>query len=168
MPTPFSSQNTVREYIIEAMLQLLEKKGFDSITITELVQRAGVSRNSFYRNFRDKEDVITQYLVEQKAIWWERFCKHSNRQVVLEVFQFLDSLRPLILLLQKNDLLYLLEESLRISPEERQKECRSEQYRQAAAVGMIWGLAKEWISFGMEESPAQLMAMFADAQNKTP
>lgn len=167
MVTSSSNQHTVRDYIMEAMLQLLEKRSFESITITELVQRAGVSRNSFYRNFRDKENVITQYLVEQKAIWWEKFCQDPNRQIILEIFYFLDSLRPLILLLQKNDLLCLLEDSLRIDPEERQKECRGEQYRQAAAIGMVWGLAKEWICFGMEETPAELIAMFADVQNKT-
>ena len=35
-------------YIITAMLQLMQKKAFDHISITELCRKAGVSRMSFY------------------------------------------------------------------------------------------------------------------------
>ena len=41
-----------------SLLQLLEKKDLKKITISELVQRAGVSRAAFYRNYGSKEEIL--------------------------------------------------------------------------------------------------------------
>lgn len=46
------------ESIQSAMIQLLEKKDFRSITIKEVVERAGVSRSAFYRSYQSKEEVL--------------------------------------------------------------------------------------------------------------
>lgn len=51
----------VTESITIALIQLMEKKDFCNISITELTKRAGVGRVSFYRNFVDKEDVLRKY-----------------------------------------------------------------------------------------------------------
>lgn len=40
------------------MLQLLDKKDLKKITISELVERAGVSRAAFYRNYESKEELL--------------------------------------------------------------------------------------------------------------
>ena len=48
-------------YIITALLQLMQKKAFDRISITELCRKAGVSRMSFYRNFESKEAVLKKW-----------------------------------------------------------------------------------------------------------
>ena len=47
-----------REAIETALLQLLEKKELAKISISELVQRAGVSRAAFYRNYESKEAIL--------------------------------------------------------------------------------------------------------------
>lgn len=44
-----------------AMEQLLQEKGIDSITIHEIADRAMVSKNTFYNNFKDKEELL-EYL----------------------------------------------------------------------------------------------------------
>lgn len=46
------------ESIQRAMIQMLQAKSFQSITIKELVERAGVSRSAFYRNYQTKEEVL--------------------------------------------------------------------------------------------------------------
>ena len=43
--------------IMISMLDLLREKKFEKISIIEIIEHAGVSRNSFYRNFKDKEDI---------------------------------------------------------------------------------------------------------------
>ena len=52
----FNQENKAitRESIEISLLQLLEKKDFKKITISELVERAGVSRAAFYRNYLSK------------------------------------------------------------------------------------------------------------------
>lgn len=39
----------------------MEKKPFHAVTITDIAQRAGVSRLTFYRNFKSKEAILRQY-----------------------------------------------------------------------------------------------------------
>ena len=60
-----NSQNQlVRESIFTALMILMERKSFSEITITEIVNKAGVSRMSYYRNYNSKEDIINIYLDE--------------------------------------------------------------------------------------------------------
>lgn len=58
------SNKVTREAIDIAMLDLLEKQDFDKITNMSIVKRAGVSRQSFYRNYTSKEDIIIEIIVE--------------------------------------------------------------------------------------------------------
>ena len=44
--------------IVISMLDLLKVKDFDKISIIEIIELAGVSRNSFYRNFKSKEELL--------------------------------------------------------------------------------------------------------------
>ena len=61
--TTVNSQNQlVRECIFTALMILMERKCFKEIKITEIVNKAGVSRMSYYRNYNSKEDIITFYL----------------------------------------------------------------------------------------------------------
>ncbi len=56
----------VRESITQALLLLMQTQPFAQINITQLVERAGVSRVSFYRNFHSVEDII-QYGIDWMA-----------------------------------------------------------------------------------------------------
>ena len=48
----------VRSAIDGAMRKLLAEKPFRQITITELVQTAGVGRSSYYRNYNSMEEIV--------------------------------------------------------------------------------------------------------------
>ncbi|NQG96987.1 TetR/AcrR family transcriptional regulator [Streptococcus suis] len=50
-----------RESIETALLFLMEKKDLKQISISELVKKAGVSRNAFYRNYKSKEEILEVY-----------------------------------------------------------------------------------------------------------
>ena len=54
----------VRECIVEAMIKLIYEKPLSAITISELTERAGVSRMTFYRNYGSKEDVWKDELAD--------------------------------------------------------------------------------------------------------
>lgn len=40
----------------------LNKKNYENITITDIAERAGVTRITFYRNFNTKDDIVKQYV----------------------------------------------------------------------------------------------------------
>lgn len=50
-----------KEAIETALLFLLEKKEMKHISVSELVRKAGVSRNAFYRNYKSKEEILEAY-----------------------------------------------------------------------------------------------------------
>ena len=51
-----------KSWIFEALMQLMEKKPYDKITVSDIADKAGVARPTFYRNYDDKEDVVFEYL----------------------------------------------------------------------------------------------------------
>lgn len=57
-----TSRSIIKECIYEAYLQLLEERQSDNISITEITEKAGVSRVSYYRNYNSKIDIINDYL----------------------------------------------------------------------------------------------------------
>ena len=53
----------VKQQITDALLQLLDKKSLEKITVRELAELCGISRQTFYYHFEDVFDVVD---------WWSR------------------------------------------------------------------------------------------------
>ena len=51
-----------RDCMVQALIQLLKTKSLSNITITELTERAGVSRMTYYRNYHSLDDIFSSYL----------------------------------------------------------------------------------------------------------
>ncbi len=47
-----------RAWLLETLLELIEEKDYAEISITELTQKAGIARQTFYRNFNTKDDIL--------------------------------------------------------------------------------------------------------------
>jgi len=64
-PEKTQKKNTMtKECIFTALLILMEQKPYDEITITDIAKRAGVSRMSYYRLYRSKDDILIQHFNE--------------------------------------------------------------------------------------------------------
>lgn len=50
-----------KDSIQEALVYLLSKKDIDDISVTEIVNKAGVSRTAYYRNYQSKEDILKDF-----------------------------------------------------------------------------------------------------------
>lgn len=57
---------TKNNRLLEAAYQLFLEQGFDSVSVQEIVERAGVAKGTFYLYFRDKED-LRRCLITQKS-----------------------------------------------------------------------------------------------------
>lgn len=51
-----------RECICTALVKVMAVKNYDKITVTDICDKAGVSRAGFYRNFNGKEDVMEEII----------------------------------------------------------------------------------------------------------
>jgi AcrR family transcriptional regulator len=48
----------------EALIALIEERGFEGLTVAELTKRAMISRAAFYRNYQDKYDLVEQIFAD--------------------------------------------------------------------------------------------------------
>lgn len=58
MPYPATHKSTTRERILESARGLFNCKGFDAVTIDEVMADAGLTRGGFYSHFRSKSDLF--------------------------------------------------------------------------------------------------------------
>ena len=56
-----ASVSELSECIIDSLLLLLQDRELDSISVKDIVEKAGVNRSTYYRNFSAKRDVIRQF-----------------------------------------------------------------------------------------------------------
>lgn len=57
-----------REKIFEAAKRILQKKGYEELSIKNICEEAGVSNGSFYHHFKTKDDLLSYYIEDQPKI----------------------------------------------------------------------------------------------------
>lgn len=64
------NKNETKKHIVEVFSQLVDKYGYDQITVTMLIQESHIGRTTFYRYFKDKDDVLdaSYQMIYDKAI----------------------------------------------------------------------------------------------------
>ncbi|MGD8402646.1 MAG: TetR/AcrR family transcriptional regulator [Anaerolineales bacterium] len=53
-----------RKALRSALLELIKEKGYDSISVEEITQRANLGRATFYLHYKDKEDLLVDEFSE--------------------------------------------------------------------------------------------------------
>lgn len=61
------SQET-KTRIFRAAKNILQKKGYEELSIKNICEEAGVSNGSFYHHFKTKDDLLSYYIEEQPGI----------------------------------------------------------------------------------------------------
>ena len=57
-----------REKIFQAAKRILQKKGYEELSIKNICEEAGVSNGSFYHHFKTKDDLLSYYIEDQPKI----------------------------------------------------------------------------------------------------
>ena len=154
----------VCECITQSLFRLMKRKQYHKITVTDIVREAGVSRNSFYRNFQSVEEIITQFLEQKTSKWWSEFIAYPDRypHVISEMFYHFLDMREEIHLLYHAGLSHLLMEHIVVCEKLSQTGEIKNTYQIAFMSGGLCGLVNEWILRGMKESPEEMEHIFSN------
>ncbi len=68
-------EKNLRETIIETADRLFYQHGIHAVGINRLIEESGVSKDSFYRNFRSKESLIEAYVRARHEAAMRNFLK---------------------------------------------------------------------------------------------
>lgn len=97
-----------KHLIQDAFTELLEEKGFEGITISDLTEKANINRGTFYLHYRDKYDLLEQS--EDEIV--KGIKKIADELLIInmkEVLSFNDSQKPSLFVIKLFE--YLLEHS---------------------------------------------------------
>ena len=53
-----------KSWILEAVMLLMNEKPYSKITVSDITEKAGIARPTFYYNYKDKDDVVFEYLMK--------------------------------------------------------------------------------------------------------
>lgn len=147
----------VKECITEALLLLMKNKLLSEISVTEIVERAGVARVSFYRNFGSKEDVIKEHLGFLICEWGKDFEEKGDPTYFAEsLLKHFYKYREFYLLLYKHELSAMIYENLRCACSLDKAKNNLERYTKSMFAGAIFGWLDEWARQGMPETPEEI------------
>jgi len=103
-----------QQMITEALLSLMNAYPYSDITITQICQEAKVVRQTFYRNFEFKIDILEFYLDNM----FQRFIldyPNDRKDMYHQLISFFDYLiihKNFLILIMKNNLFFLLNKTI--------------------------------------------------------
>ncbi len=158
----------VRDCISNALFQLLQKELLDSITITDIIKKAGVSRMGFYRNYQSKEDVLMQYMQDifvetLKDIQSHRSLNFSIHNIMVTTLENFKKYADKMYILLNQGLDHLIYDCycrafLSLIP--RQNPTPIREYSYQLFLGELFHLEMTWLRNGMKETPEQLATIY--------
>jgi len=170
MQQNFTLNETVREAIALALIQLMKRKPLTRISISEIVKVAGVSRSSFYRNFESKEDILNSHMgnLYRNFFRTQNISLHAEKlpdisRFLLPRFQFIKQHRDFFTVLAQNNLLYNIFEQM--DPELRLllmgQNSSISCYYLAMFSGSCASVIHMWIHNNFRESEEEMVEIFA-------
>ncbi|UOQ83576.1 TetR/AcrR family transcriptional regulator [Gracilibacillus salinarum] len=154
----------VMDQITEATIKLLKEYRLSQITISQITTKAQVSRNSFYRNYVDKEDILLKHINHLISRWdadYQLVNNESNAELFGSLFKHLKEHSDFYLMLKKQNLFHLF-----LSVFIELYGAKTEHDNMAAYVTSFitygtYGWIEEWIGRGMQESAESMSALLS-------
>ena len=156
--------NTTRirsmQSIISALFELMKKKPYRDITVTEICDGAGVTRRTFYRIFQSKEAVIEGRF---DLMFWQlkqtlEFSKTNTRSVIRYCFEYFSKERDLAAVFVERDLEHTI--SAKIMYNSASFEPIYADYYHAFVASGIISIMRIWVASGFRH-PVHTMTVLA-------
>ena len=147
-PTALKSQ----QWLKEALFELLKEMSYDKINVKIITEKAGLARQTFYKLYNSKDEIVEHMLDEMFNDFKSNLLKHEN--ITLDIisycyFEYFFQNKELVYLLIDNNLInlmeikfceYLNEIKLFISDKEK----KYTQYINSMISGALLGILVQW------------------------
>lgn len=152
-----------RMHIGDTIVSLMNHKELSKITVSEIAQKAGISRMTFYHYYETKENVLTDYLAEMISSFIEaREEKGINKR--LHSFEhlnfaliFFSDYKQFMLQLYNNGCYHILIQGVNeFLYSQYGKEYERAPYHLYFYTGALLNVFLEWLKNGQEESSEDL------------
>ncbi|WP_433940443.1 TetR/AcrR family transcriptional regulator [Paenibacillus lautus] len=154
----------VKEQITEATIKLLMKYELSQISISQITTKAQVSRNSFYRNYVDKEDILVKHIKNLISKWdsdYQLTNNDSNAELYGSLFMHLKENSDFYLLLKKRNLFYLFLNMFTELYGAKTEYDNMTAYVTSFITYGTYGWIEEWIGRGMQESAETMSSLLS-------
>ena len=167
-----------REWTFEALVRLMEHKEYHEIKISEIIDKAGISRATFYRNFNTKDDIVrlkVTMMFQEFHKDMQMFYRHNGdideQYLIQEFFKKIDQEEKLIDTVIKTNVEYVMVDGIlsiiqyfkHRFYELVKTSKRTEDYIMDIVASSAWTLLSRWHKSGKEESPSQLARIYLSA-----
>lgn len=159
-----------REDIINGLFSVMEKYEFTLITVTQITQEASVGRKTFYRYFKNKEEVLEEsinLLFLEYSSFQENYFSSKYEVLIHNHFLFWSNHLTFLKLMYNNELmLYIFKQYKRYVPKLNKNYLTDKKFNHITAIyanafttGIFWSMLCTWIENGAKESPAELASI---------
>lgn len=166
----YAPEEYTRFYITQALFKLMADYEYEKISVTDIVEKAGVGRATFYRYFKRKEDVIEfwflhntkEFMSEQR--YYPR-CRADYMRIVHDVFdKFLQNKDKLKLIKRAHlEYLYLDYLNRKFIETFRRDYDGSNPFAPYIYAGMVFNVSMLWLDRDCADSIDDLANAVMDA-----
>lgn len=161
------NEDLIEEYIMGALFALMKEKPFASITVTDIAKKAGVSRITYYRRFKSKEEVIIRYFARQTSNYQQETGfrprnKEDYYEAIFTAFsQFKKQKEFMKLLLDANvQYIYLDVLNRGMSGDYSIRQYGQSKYDSAYFAGALYNMSFEWLKNDCQDSVKSITDAF--------
>lgn len=155
------SNRLTRECIEAALVLLMKDTDFHSISITDIIRKAGVSRSAYYRNYTSKEDILTNIFHRAAEAIVEALSEPMTQQNMFRCYHALFTKvyngKVMFEIIEQAGMVYTFqaainEKYLAFFPDQPIEQ----HYRVLSWIGSVFNIIFGWVSRNYLESPERM------------
>lgn len=158
MKKDFKERMIVKEWMVDSLLLLMKTTPYEKITITQITQKAGVPRMTYYRNYFSKEEILdsyTEYLTEKFASVTRSIEVINNKNYFKALFEFCIDYIDYLDTLMKDKKFYIILEAINRNIDKITSK-NQEIYYYKYYAGAIYNILMSWLQNGAKESSEEM------------
>ena len=166
-----------RDCMVQALIQLLKTKSLSNITITELTERAGVSRMTYYRNYHSLDEIFSSYLKDlvesyrQDVATWPDKGNYNDSRNMLHCYEYFNHYKEFIACLVQTGLGHLLLQALDsyiLDTYYTEDKGQDFYYTLRAFSGSLYNIYVTWILEDSKESAEEIVSIICKIYSQVP